>query len=77
MFEYIQQVRPNWYTDRMILLGQVSTTMQTRNNPFLLMAGLYLSVGLLVVIGKLGVEFGAIDALPRLRWLTIHFVTIG
>ncbi|WP_129113574.1 hypothetical protein [Halegenticoccus tardaugens] len=51
--------------------------MHVRNNPFFLMAGLYLSVGLLVVVGKLGVEVGAVDALPRLRWLTIHFVTIG
>jgi len=51
--------------------------MQTRTDPFLLVAGLYLSVGLLAVVGKLGVEFGAIDTLPRLRWLTIHFVTIG
>jgi cytochrome c oxidase cbb3-type subunit 1 len=51
--------------------------MQTRTNPFLLMAGLYLSVGLLAVVGTLGVESGALDALPRLRWLTIHFVTIG
>jgi hypothetical protein len=77
MFEHIRQVRPNWYPDRTMILGQVFTTMQTRNNPFLLMAVLYLSVGLLAVIGKLGVEFGAVDALPRLRWLTIHFVTIG
>jgi cytochrome c oxidase cbb3-type subunit 1 len=57
--------------------GQVFTTMQTRNNPFLLIAGLYLSVGLLAVVGRLSVEFGALDSLPRLRWLTIHFVTIG
>ncbi len=51
--------------------------MRTRTNPFFLMAGLYLTVGLLAVAGKLAVETGAVDALPRLRWLTIHFVTIG
>lgn len=51
--------------------------MHARNNPFLLVAGLYLSVGLLAVVGRLGVELGAIGSLPRLRWLTIHFVTIG
>ncbi|WP_205254475.1 hypothetical protein [Halorussus sp. JP-T4] len=51
--------------------------MRLRTNPFLLMAGLYLTVGLAAVAGKLAVEAGLIDALPRLRWLTIHFVTIG
>ncbi len=51
--------------------------MGARTNPFFLMAGLYLTVGLLAVGGKLAGGTGLIDALPRLRWLTIHFVTIG
>ncbi|UPV76934.1 cbb3-type cytochrome c oxidase subunit I (plasmid) [Halorussus limi] len=51
--------------------------MQKHINPFVVMAGLYLSVGLLAVAGKLSVESGLIESLPRLRWLTIHFVTIG
>lgn len=51
--------------------------MHARNNPFLLVAGLYLLVGLLAVVGRLGVELELLGALPRLRWLTIHFVTIG
>ncbi|WP_276300918.1 hypothetical protein [Halorussus lipolyticus] len=51
--------------------------MGVRTNPFLLMAGLYLTVGALAVGGKLAAETGTLDALTRLRWLTIHFVTIG
>jgi hypothetical protein len=51
--------------------------VQIRTNPFFLMAGLYLTVGLLAVGGKLAGGTGLMDALPRLRWLTIHFVTIG
>lgn len=41
------------------------------------MAGLYLAVGLLAVSGRLVVDAGLVDTLPRLRWLTIHLVTIG
>ncbi len=52
-------------------------SIQARNNPFLVMAGLYFTVGLIAVVGKLAIETGLIDALPRIRWLTIHFVTIG
>lgn len=77
MFEHYRPVRINCYPGWTSTVGQVFTRMQARNNPFLLIAGLYLSVGLLAVVGKLGVELGAIDSLPRLRWLTIHFVTIG
>lgn len=51
--------------------------MQTRKNPFVIMAGLYFTVGLLAATGKLTVEANLLDSLPRLRWLTIHFVTIG
>jgi hypothetical protein len=51
--------------------------MGAQTNPFFLMAGLYLTVGLLAVGGKLADGTGLMDALPRLRWLTIHFVTIG
>ncbi|MFC4246326.1 hypothetical protein ACFOZ7_04875 [Natribaculum luteum] len=51
--------------------------MQMRKDPFLLVAGLYLTVGLLAVGGRLAFEAGLIESLPRLRWLTIHFVTIG
>lgn len=51
--------------------------MRARTNPFFLVAALYLTVGLIAVVGKLTVEVGLIDSLPRLRWLTIHLVTIG
>jgi len=51
--------------------------IQNRNNPFLLMAGLYLTIGFIAIVGKLAVDARLIDALPRIRWLTIHFVTIG
>ena len=51
--------------------------MQQRTNPFIVMAGLYLTVGLLAVVGNLSVEANLVGSLPRLRWLTIHFVTIG
>ncbi|WP_455449480.1 hypothetical protein [Natrinema thermotolerans] len=51
--------------------------MQTRNDPFILMAGVYLTVGLLAAIGTLTVEAGLLEPLPRLRWVTVHFVTIG
>ncbi len=51
--------------------------MHTRNDPFILMAGLYLTVGLLAAIGTLTVEAGLLESLPRLRWLTVHFITIG
>jgi len=53
------------------------TNTQTQNNPFLVMAGLYLVVGLAAVIGRLAVDAGVVDVLPRLRWVTIHLVTIG
>ncbi|WP_336134734.1 hypothetical protein [Natronomonas amylolytica] len=52
-------------------------SLRTRNDPFLVMAGLYLTVGLLAIVGKLAVDAGLMGGLPRLRWLTIHFVTIG
>ena len=51
--------------------------MRTRPNPFLAMAALYLTVGFLAVVARLGVDAGLLETLPRLRWLTIHFVTIG
>ncbi|TMT86480.1 hypothetical protein E2L06_07650 [Haloterrigena sp. H1] len=51
--------------------------MQTRTNPFLVMAGLYLTVGLVAVVGTLAVESGLLESLPRLRWVLIHLVTIG
>jgi len=51
--------------------------MQTRTNPFIVMAGLYLTVGLAAVVGTLAVESGLIESLPRLRWVLIHLVTIG
>ena len=41
------------------------------------MAGLYLTVGLVAVVGTLTVEAGFIEPLPRLRWVLIHLVTIG
>ena len=51
--------------------------MRTRTNPFHLVAALYLTVGVLAVVGRLGVDVGLVDSLPRLRWVTIHLVTIG
>lgn len=51
--------------------------MQTRKNPFVVMAGLYFTVGLLAVAGNLAAETGLVESLPRIRWLTVHFVTIG
>ncbi|QLG48396.1 hypothetical protein [Natrinema halophilum] len=51
--------------------------LHTRTNPFLLMAGLYMVLGVLAATGKLTFELGLVEALPRLRWVTIHFVTIG
>ncbi len=51
--------------------------MQTRTNPFIAMAGLYLTVGLAAVVGALAVESGLVESLPRLRWVMIHLVTIG
>ena len=51
--------------------------MQTRTNPFIVMAGLYLTVGLAAVVGALAVESGLVESLPRLRWVLIHLVTIG
>lgn len=51
--------------------------MQTRTNPFFVMAGLYLTVGLVAVVGSLAVEAGLVESLPRLRWVLIHLVTIG
>lgn len=51
--------------------------MQSKTNPFLVMAALYLTAGALAVAGRLTVDAGLVAALPRLRWLTIHFVTIG
>ena len=51
--------------------------MQTRTNPFIVMAGLYLTVGLAAVVGVLAVESGLVESLPRLRWVLIHLVTIG
>lgn len=56
---------------------QMGSRMQHRANLFVVMAGLYLTVGLLAVAGKLTVETGLVGSLPRLRWLTIHLVTIG
>lgn len=41
------------------------------------MAGLYLTVGLLAVVGKLAVEVGFVEPLSQLRWVMIHLVTIG
>ncbi|WP_458189621.1 hypothetical protein [Haladaptatus sp. NG-WS-4] len=46
-------------------------------NAFFVMAGLYLTVGLLAVVGKLAVGIGVVEPLPRLRWVLIHLVTIG
>lgn len=51
--------------------------MQARSNPFVVMAGLYLTVGLLAVAGRLSVGAGLVESLPRIRWLTVHLVTIG
>ncbi|WP_255197862.1 hypothetical protein [Halorarius litoreus] len=51
--------------------------MRDRPNPFLVMAVLYLTVGFVAVITRLGVDAGLLESLPRLRWLTVHFVTIG
>src|SRR6056297_660576 len=52
-------------------------TMKTRTDPFFLMAGLYLTVGLLAVVGVVGVDLGVLEPFARLRWVTIHLVTIG
>jgi len=41
------------------------------------MAGLYLTLGLLAIVGRLGVDVGLLAPLPNLRWLTVHLVTIG
>ncbi|WP_458207798.1 hypothetical protein [Haladaptatus sp. NG-SE-30] len=51
--------------------------MQLRNNPFFVMAALYLTVGLLAVVGKLAVGVDFVEPLTRLRWVMIHLVTIG
>ncbi|WP_433629531.1 hypothetical protein [Halomicrococcus sp. NG-SE-24] len=51
--------------------------MQARNNPFFVMAGLYLTVGVLAVVGKLAIGIDFIEPLVRLRWVMIHLVTIG
>ena len=51
--------------------------MNARNDPFFRMAGLYLTVGLLAVVGTVAVDLGVLDPLARLRWVTIHLVTIG
>ncbi len=56
---------------------EVIEYMQRRNDPFFLMAGLYLTVGLLAVVGKLAVGVGFIEPLSQLRWVMIHLVTIG
>lgn len=78
MLDQCRPVRANRYPGQVSTDRQVFTTMlRTRNDPFLVMAGLYLVIGLFATVGTLGVEAGVIDVLPRLRWLTIHFVTIG
>ncbi|RZV10436.1 hypothetical protein BDK88_1594 [Natrinema hispanicum] len=51
--------------------------MQTRTNPFIIMAGLYLTVGLAAIVGTLAAESGLVESLPRLRWVLIHLATIG
>jgi hypothetical protein len=51
--------------------------MRRPTHAFVLLAGLYLAVGLLAVAGRLAVDVGLLEYLPRLRWLTIHLVTIG
>ncbi|RBI63419.1 hypothetical protein DMJ13_02455 [halophilic archaeon] len=51
--------------------------MRTRTDPFFVAAGLYLTVGLLAVVGNLTVGLGVLEPVPRLRWVTIHLVTIG
>jgi len=51
--------------------------MKTRTDPFFLMAGLYLTVGLLAVVGVVAVDLGVLEPFARLRWVTIHLVTIG
>ena len=48
-----------------------------RVDPYFLMAALYLGVGLVALLGRLGVEAGLLAGLPRPRWTTIHLVTIG
>lgn len=55
----------------------LSRYMRRPTHAFLTLAGLYLAVGLLAVTGRLVVEVGLVETLPRLRWLTIHLVTIG
>lgn len=51
--------------------------MQLRTNPFFVMAGLYLTVGVLAIVGKLAVAVGFVEPLSQLRWVLIHLVTIG
>ncbi|MFB6091725.1 MAG: hypothetical protein ABEK02_01800 [Haloquadratum sp.] len=51
--------------------------LQTRNNPFIAMAGLYLVVGAIALLGKILGEAGGVTTVPRIRWTAIHFVTIG
>lgn len=48
-----------------------------RLDPFLVMATLYLTVGLFVLGGRLVADLGLLTGLPRPRWTTIHLVTIG
>jgi len=48
-----------------------------RIDPYLLMAALYLTVGVLALAGRLALEAGVVSGLPRARWTTIHLVTIG
>lgn len=77
MFALHRLLRANAYLTCGLTDDHGDSTMRTRTNPFVLMAGLYLTVGLLALFGKLAVEVGAIETLPRLRWLLVHFVTIG
>jgi cytochrome c oxidase cbb3-type subunit I len=51
--------------------------MQLRHDLFFVMAGLYLTVGVLAVVGKLAVETGFVEPLSQFRWVMIHLVTIG
>ena len=48
-----------------------------RIDPYLLVAAMYFTVGLLALAGRLGVEAGLVAGLPRPRWTTIHLVTVG
>ncbi|MDS0258182.1 hypothetical protein NDI56_02020 [Haloarcula sp. S1CR25-12] len=51
--------------------------MRSRTNPFVLVAGVYLTAGLVALATSIAVAAGLIDGLPRLRWVTVHLVTIG